>query len=73
MVGHLSLHGLSPFEIRIRKTELINDLSGLKMAILAIANLLAEGFLNYVSISVQDIVSILVKLITGLFSYSVGR
>ena len=41
------------------------------MAILAIANLLVEGSLNYVSISVRDIVSTLVKLITDSFSYSV--
>ena len=71
MVDSRLLNGLNLFEIKIRKTGLTNDLSGLKMAILAIVDLLVEGSLNCVSISVQDIASISVKLTTDSFFCSV--
>jgi len=43
------LNGLNPSEIETRETELVIDLNGLKMAILVIANLCVEGFVNCVS------------------------
>ena len=67
MADSLSLNGLNLFETKVHKTELTNGLNGWKMAILAIANLLGTVFLNCVSTSVRDIVSISAKLTMRLF------
>ena len=71
MVDNLSLNGLNPSEIEIRETELANNLNGLKMAILVIANLWGMVSLNYVFTSDLDIVCISVKSVTELFFYFV--
>jgi len=71
MVEGLSLNGLSLFGTKIRKTELTNDLNGLRMAILATANLLEGVSLNCDSSSAQDIGYILVKWMTHSFFCSV--
>ena len=73
MVDNLSLNGLNPSEIEIRETELANNLSGLKMAILVIANLWGMVSLNCVFTSDLDIARISVNLITELsFCFVVG-
>ena len=71
MIDNHSLNGLNPSEIEIRETELANDLNGLKMAILVIANLWAVVSLNCAFTSDPDTVCISVKSITDLFFYFV--
>ena len=44
MADSLSLNGLNLSETKVHKTELTNGLSGWKMEILAIANLLGTVF-----------------------------
>jgi hypothetical protein len=65
------LNGLNPSGIETHETELINDLSGLKMAILVIANLWVVVSLNYAFTAELDIACISVKSITELFFYFV--
>ena len=63
MEENLSRNGLNPFGIKEHDSEFEGALTGLKLAILAIAVPLVAVFLNFASILDQAIVSTLVKWI----------
>ena len=60
--GSLLLNGMLRFKIETLETEFKNDLTDLKMEILAIVDRLGLEFLNYVSGLVPATASILVRL-----------
>jgi hypothetical protein len=65
-------NGMLQFKIETLETEFKNDLTDLKMEILAIVDQLVLGSLNCVFISVPAIASILVKWRTQLSFSSAG-